>query len=131
MHHHAACQLHVERPHAQHAPRRDADQAERFRQHLVERFAAAGPAAEAEPGRLELGVAQLVEFALPIADARDHQGPMRQASLPGHADERHDGVLHAGPEAIGRRSGADDLLGGGGLFGDLFGDGIHGFSAPG
>ena len=42
----AGGELHVERPHADRALRRDADEAEHLGKQVVELFAAAGPAAE-------------------------------------------------------------------------------------
>ncbi len=57
VHDDAGRELHVEGSHGEDAPSLDAYQAECLGQHLVEGFAAARPTAQAQRGRLEVGVA--------------------------------------------------------------------------
>jgi hypothetical protein len=113
--------LHVEWPQAEGALRRHADQAEHLGQELVERLAAAGPAAQ--PGRLllDLGVGDRLELGLALADGRHQERGPGQAALPGQADGRLDAVGGRRAEAVGH------VLGqglGGGVRG--VGDGAHG-----
>ena len=85
VHDDAGGELHVERPQAQRPLGGDADQAERLRQQLVERFAAAGPPAEPGCRLFQLVVGELVVLLLPAADGRDEQGPAGEPPLPRRA----------------------------------------------
>src|SRR5437588_508537 len=74
VHDDAASQLHVERPHLQLPVGDDADQAERLGQQLVERLAAAGPAAQVQAGLARVGVGEALVLFLPVADLVDVEG---------------------------------------------------------
>src|SRR5205823_12441395 len=82
-----------------------------LRQHLVQRFAAAGPAAELLAAHLDLGVGEAVELRLVVADLVDLQGGVGKAALGRRAEQGLELVAPARAEALRRRRGADELRG--------------------
>ena len=93
--------------------RRDADQAERLGQQLVERLAAAGPAAEALALRRSSCVGELAELGFPVADAVDVQGGGGQSALGGGAEQGANLIESGRAEALGGGAAGPGAGGGG------------------
>ena len=87
MQHHAADELDVEVPHAQHAAAGFADERERVGQQVVERFALVGAAAEIVAALAQAGVGERRQGALALADGGDEGTQALELALVLRADD--------------------------------------------
>ena len=88
-------QLHVEVPHVDDAASGFADDRERFRQEVVERFAARGALAQRRRAGLQVHVGQIANARLELVDARDRRAQPFQLTFVLRADDfGEEGVEH-------------------------------------